>query len=148
VSGSRNNVGFGAATDAEARCRDEANSRWIAAAAEEAGREGHAAMVILVQANPWWTDGREFEPFLAAVRDAARRLRRPVLLVHGDTHVYRADEPFRDAFGEALPHLARLEAWGSPFIGYVRVDVDPARPEPFTFAPRLEAVTWPSWFVR
>jgi hypothetical protein len=148
VTGSRNNVGFGAATDAEARCRDVANGRWIAAAAEEALARGDVALVILAQANPWWTEGREFEPFLASVREAAERLRRPVLLVHGDTHFYRADQPFRDAMGEALPHLARLETYGSPFVGYVRVEVDPSTPGVFTFQPRLRAVTAPSWLVR
>lgn len=148
VSGSRNNVGRGAATDREARCRDEGNARWIAAAVDEARAEDAAALVILTQANPWWTSGNEFDAFLAAVRVAAARLARPVLLVHGDTHFYRADQPFRDGFGEPLPNLQRLEAWGSPFVGWVRVHVDPARPDPFTFEPRLHAATIPWWYLR
>ena len=147
LSGSRNNVGYSAATDREARCRDVANARWIAEAAREARAESAVAMVILTQANPWWTRGDEFAPFLGSVRAAAAELARPVLLVHGDTHVYRADFPFRDAFGEALPHLSRLETWGSPFIGWVKVWVDPSRPDPFAFEPRLAAVTIPWWYL-
>jgi hypothetical protein len=35
-----------------------------------------------------------------------------VILVHGDTHTYRNDEP--------LPGLRRVEVWGSPFVGWLR----------------------------
>jgi hypothetical protein len=35
-----------------------------------------------------------------------------VVLVHGDTHLYREDEP--------LPGLRRLEVWGAPFVSWVR----------------------------
>jgi hypothetical protein len=36
-----------------------------------------------------------------------------LVLVHGDTHVYRDDEP--------LPGLRRLEPWGSPLVSWMRV---------------------------
>jgi hypothetical protein len=39
--------------------------------------------------------------------------------------------------------MTRLETYGSPFVGWVRVDVDPSRPNVFTFEPRLEAVVFP-----
>jgi hypothetical protein len=35
-----------------------------------------------------------------------------VILVNGDTHTYRNDEP--------LPGLRRFEVWGSPFVGWLR----------------------------
>jgi len=35
-----------------------------------------------------------------------------LVLVHGDTHVYRDDEP--------LPGLRRIQPWGSPFVGWLR----------------------------
>lgn len=146
VTGSRNNVGFGAATDAEALCRNEANRRWLDRSARQAEAAGALGLVILIQANPWWTG--EFGAFVAQVEDAARRLRRPVLLVHGDSHMYRVDFPFRDTRGEPLPHLTRLETFGSPFVGWVRVGVDPGRPDLFTFDPKLAAVSWPTWLVR
>jgi hypothetical protein len=38
-----------------------------------------------------------------------------VVLIHGDTHIYRDDEP--------LPGLRRVEAWGSPFVGWLRAGV-------------------------
>jgi hypothetical protein len=148
VSGSLNNVGRGAATDREARCRDAANARWISAAVRDALEKDAAALVILTQANPWWTSGREFDAFLASMREAAKAFGRPVLLVHGDTHFFRADRPFRDGRGEMVPNLQRLETWGSPFVGWVEVRVDTSRPEPFTFTPRLHATGVPWWWLR
>jgi len=142
VAGSDNNEGYDAANDREAHCRNAANhawlERWVAASAEPEVR----ALVVMVQANPWFiirTPG-VFDGFLADLRDAAARLHKPVLLVHGDTHVYRADRPFVDAFGEPVPWLARLETYGSPFVGWVRVTVDPSTPELFTFEPNLFAI--------
>lgn len=39
-----------------------------------------------------------------------------LVLVHGDTHVYRNDEP--------APGLRRLEPWGAPFVSWMRATVD------------------------
>jgi hypothetical protein len=49
-----------------------------------------------------------------------------VLLVHGDTHNYRVDTPFSDALGVPFTGLTRVETYGSPIIGWVKVTVDPA----------------------
>ncbi|HSJ97745.1 MAG TPA: hypothetical protein VLC53_11765, partial [Myxococcota bacterium] len=43
---------------------------------------------------------------------AARRPGR-LVLVHGDTHIAKDDEP--------LPGLRRIETWGSPFVGWTRL---------------------------
>ena len=39
-----------------------------------------------------------------------------VLLIHGDTHVYRLDEP--------LPGVRRLEVWGSPIVSWIRASFE------------------------
>jgi hypothetical protein len=36
-----------------------------------------------------------------------------VLLIHGDTHLARDDEP--------LPGLRRVEVWGSPVVSWTRL---------------------------
>jgi len=38
-----------------------------------------------------------------------------LVVVHGDTHVYRDDEP--------LPGMRRIEVWGSPFVAWLRASV-------------------------
>jgi hypothetical protein len=76
--------------------------------------EQRRGLVIFMQANPF---------FYPRVRDGYRELKdrlrtlaasRPgkVVLIHGDTHLYRDDEP--------LPGLRRIEVWGSPFVGWLR----------------------------
>ena len=45
-----------------------------------------------------------------------------VLLVHGDTHRYRVDQPLRDPVTlEPLPNFTRAEVFGSPDVNWVRV---------------------------
>ena len=138
--GHDNNVGHGARNDEEARKRSAANARWLARLLDEGARDDIVAVVVITQANPWFTPNHAFDAFIAQLRDGGERLRKPVLLVHGDTHIYRVDSPFRDASGMPLLAMTRLETFGSPFIGWVRVDVDPARPQPFSFTPHLTAV--------
>jgi hypothetical protein len=142
IPGSDNNVGFDKASDDEAACRNAANARWLARAVEESEGAGTRALVVAIQADPWDTKKPVFKAFLAQLEQSARRLGKPVLFVHGDTHIYRVDTPFVDAAGP-IANLVRLETYGSPFVGWVKVTVDADRPEVFTFEPRTEAFVPP-----
>jgi hypothetical protein len=140
VAGSSNNVGFDAASDDEARCRNAANRRWIARAVTASAGPETRALVIAMQANPWFTRKRVFDDVLAAIEQAGRALRKPVLLVHGDTHNYQVDMPFLEATGQPIANITRVETYGSPIIGWVKVTVDPADPRLFRFEPHLLAI--------
>lgn len=145
VVGTRNNHGFGPASDAEARCRDEANREWLERAVRASERSETRALVIFIQANPWDVRGAGvYRPMLRQVEEASRRLRKPVLFVHGDTHILRIDTPFADTLGNTLTGITRLEVYGSPFVGWVKVTVDPGHPEVFRIEPRLERVVPPA----
>jgi hypothetical protein len=144
LSGSDNNEGWDAANDREARCRNEANRQWLARAVDAAAAGEVRGLVIFVQANPWWilrTPG-VFDGFLAELRASALRLRKPVLFVHGDSHMYRVDNPLVDDLGIPIPNLTRLETYGSPFVGWVRVRVDPGKSDLFSFESTLFSVVW------
>jgi hypothetical protein len=138
VVGSNNNRGYEAASERDADCRDKANLAWLAHAGEKAHRA--RALVVLAQANLWWGKTGTFERYREALVALAQALRKPVLYVHGDTHFYRADTPFVDANGAPVANPARLETYGSPFVGWVKVEVDASRPEPFSYYPRLVAI--------
>jgi hypothetical protein len=139
-AGQDNNVGHNAAGDAEAGRRNEANRAWLAGAFDASGAADIAALVVITQANPWFTPNRAFDDLLAQMREGAEALRKPVLFVHGDTHIYRVDSPFRDVSGYPDRRLTRLETFGSPFVGWVRVVADPSRPDVFSFEPHLHAL--------
>ena len=82
------------------------------AATLAAGKQG---LVVLMQANPFLPRG--FGSLLEKLgRLAAERPGR-VVLIHGDTHIYRLDEP--------LPGMQRIEVWGSPFVSWIRLSISP-----------------------
>ena len=139
VVGSNDNRGFDAANDAEQRCRWAANRAWLEGAlrlAEGADRRG---LVLVTQANPWEPAAtRSTTPLLAQVAVGARRLGKPVLFVHGDTHTYRIDRPFRDSRGETVENAVAWRPSEARVVGWVRVTVDPNDAKLFRIEPRAE----------
>lgn len=140
VVGSNDNRGFDGANDAEQACRATANRAWLARAIRFAEAPDRRGLAILAQANPWDT-GRHgtYDWLLAQVAAGAARLAKPVLYVHGDTHSFRVDRPFRDGRGNIVENARRLETFGSPHVGWVRVTVDPDDAALFRFEPRPPA---------
>ncbi len=92
--------------------RMQAVLSWLDEAAAVADKR--SGLVVLMQANPFFTFPRDG---FAALRDRLEQLGRTrpgkILLVHGDTHVARDDEP--------LPGVRRVEVWGSPFVAWTRL---------------------------
>lgn len=136
VVGSNDNRGFDAASDAEQRCRAAANRAWIAHAFERARGPAMRGLVLFVQANPWMGRKGTFDALREQVAESARILAKPVLFAHGDTHLFRADRPFRDREGSVVENVLRLETFGSPVVGWIRVGVDPGNPALFLVEPR------------
>lgn len=136
VIGSNDNRGFDAANDAEQRCRSLANARWLDRAVRLAESPGQRGLAIFAQANPWEASQEGvFDALRAQVAAAGRRLGRPVLFVHGHTHTHRFDRPFVDAAGKRVENVWRLEVFGSPVVGWVRVVVDPNAASLFRIEP-------------
>ncbi len=135
IPGSNNNFGRTPQMDVEYARRGLANSAWLAEGFNLAKRYGHAAVFIAIQANP------KFEPSFwrpAAAADGYAAFRKellahtlgfgkPVILIHGDTHHYRVDQPLVEpATGKRVEHFTRIESFGSPAVDWIRVSVDPA----------------------
>ena len=92
--------------------RMQAVHAWLdEAAARAANAKG---LVVLMQANPFTTAPRDgFASLRKALQDLGSRNPRRIILIHGDTHLYRDDEP--------LPGVRRIEVWGSPFVDWTPV---------------------------
>jgi len=138
VQGSNDNYGFDAASDAEHAKRLAANLEWLATAARAAQAPGTRGLAVIFHVNPFIESKQDvYRPYLEALRGAAGTLAKPVLLIHGDTHHQRVDHPFKDARGETIANITRMETFGSPWVGWVKVHVDPDDPRLFSFEPRL-----------
>ena len=129
LPGGNNNRGRGPEPSPEFRERMAANRAWLEQAFQRAREEKAAALFLFFHANPGWERGagggpqdgyREFRSRLA---ESARAFGRPVVAVHGDTHTFRVDRPLREP--GAPVDLTRIESFGAPAMGWVRVELDP-----------------------
>jgi len=96
----------------------EARMRAVFAWLDEAAKLAASAkgLVVLMQANPFRPFVRDgFAPLRERLQDLGARYPRKIILIHGDTHLSRDDEP--------LPGMRRIEDWGSPFVDWTRVDL-------------------------
>lgn len=76
--------------------------------------DGKEGLVVFIQANPFFTLPRDgFASLRDRLAQLGQRMPGRVMLIHGDTHLYRDDEP--------LPGLRRIEVWGSPVVAWLRL---------------------------
>ena len=143
--GSSNGVGRTPESDAEAAGRSAAGQAWIRAGFESAVSAGSKGIVVFFQADPNFDLYRlgvrnAHTDFLRALEHEAIGYRRPVLLIHGDTHVFRVDKALvGSGDGRPIENVTRLENFGAREVHWSRVTVEPTGPELFTFSPGIVA---------
>ncbi len=134
------------ADDEEAARRIAACLQWMDDAFALADSSNLTGVVIAMHGTP----GLQYHPrprggyveFLDRLESRVKAFGGPVLLIHGDGHSYIVDHPLRDRVTyEPLPNFTRLETFGSPDIGWVRVSIDTLSGE-FSFQPRLMRRWW------
>jgi hypothetical protein len=141
VQGSNNNLGRTAAMDREVETRMIAVFDWLDEAVKTVEQRQLAGLVVFLQADPDFgakfhnkPDG--FAQFRNVLRTHALWLKKPILLVHGDSHVYIQDHPLRDpASGAPIESFTRVEVFGSPQVRWIKAVADPASPGVFQAAP-------------
>jgi hypothetical protein len=140
VPGSNNNLGRTRSADAEHDQRMKANFEWLHEAVKRAEAPDADGLVVLAHADPRFErPARKVDGYAAyreALRTQAGGLRKPMLLVHGDGHRYRVDQPLFDrTTGAPIAGFTRVEVFGSPAVNWVRIDVDPSGPRLFAIGP-------------
>jgi hypothetical protein len=139
--------GRSSADDQEVADRTEAALVWLEQAFEIARSNDLIGVVLAVHGN----SGLErdpaawpgFEEFVDRLEELVKGFEGSVLFIHGDSHIQRVDHPLRDLeTGEVLPNFTRLETYGSPDIGWVRVVVDSVAGRFVEFEPRLMPRWW------
>ena len=113
VPGSNNNLGRTKAMDAEHERRMAAVFEWLDESIALAESRGAAQVVVLMQADPFERHSPDgFARLRKVLATHAGWLKGKLILVHGDGHLYKDDEP--------LAGLRRIEVWGSPIVTWLR----------------------------
>jgi hypothetical protein len=158
VIGSNNNLGRTPEMDPEYSERDAANLAWMRQAFDLAMRSGSRAIMIIGQANPRFENSwpqyvqqrymlaglgfkspetrraTGFDEFLAALEKETVAFGKPVVYVHGDTHIFRVDKPlFGSTSRRSIENFTRVATFGYPDTHWVRAIVDPRDPKVFSF---------------
>lgn len=162
IVGSNDNKGRTTDMDTEAEERTKANLSWLKHAFASAKSDNRAGLVIVTQANPGfethWTPSLKdryfrllpgvnppketkpsgFDPLLNAIEAEMRTYDKPVLFIHGDTHIFHVNKPLVSKTTQRfVDNFTRLEVFGDPESHWVRISVDPANPELFSIEPRI-----------
>ncbi len=125
---------------AEFLARDSANIAWIKDAFELAHDQDFASIVFAFQADVLRQDVSDVKQALLAgfetsigetLLPEAAKFKKPVLIIHGDTHRFKFDQIFSVDVKD-LNNVYRLEVPGDKVIGAVVVKVDERAAQPFT----------------
>lgn len=148
VVGSNNGLERNQKSIAEYFERNTKNIEWIKEAFDLAKSQNAPAVVLAFHADAWKnaplvpTD-RGLRDTVNIIAKESKDYGRPVLLIHGDSHVLIIDRPLLEdgaithpgQMGKTLKNVTRLEVMGSSDVGAVEVMVDPEDPAVFSFKP-------------
>ena len=155
-----------AADNQEYLARDAANIDFLRSSFAKAKESDALGLVVIMQADPSFDlpetedvnertcrrlpqgqcqpppgnpilDGYDgYDAFLAALVAETSVFSGQVVLVHGDTHYLKIDQPLLDAT-HLLNNFTRVQTYGSRNINWIRVTVDPKTRALFTFEPMI-----------
>jgi hypothetical protein len=170
VQGTCNNLctSGGGAPDAggdptEYNARETADEVWLQQTFDEARTNGSAGVMIVWQADPGFdlcdatraplrdpktlkesdATGIGYQAILSKLRDLTIDFKKPVVLVHGDSHYFRIDKPLQDSKGQRLENFARVETFGDHQengdndVHWVKALIDPQSRDVFAFQPQI-----------
>jgi hypothetical protein len=123
--------------------RNAANIAWIKEAFALARQHDLRAVMIIMQANPHFEIGatnrlrQGFNEMLRVLEDETVSFAKPVVLVHGDSHYFRIDQPLLGSKSKRrIENFTRVETFGNPDVHWLRATVDASDPNVFTFHPQ------------
>ena len=127
----------------ERAARGRANRAWVSRTFDMATAQNAAGVVLMFQADMWDTTAalHGYDVLVRHIGTLAAAFKRPVLLLEGDSHVYRVDRPYADSGFTTLHRGAPIAANVTRIVvegangrtEYLRVTVDPNGPTLFTY---------------
>ena len=104
----------------EAANRTGAALRWLDRAFSTAGLVHARSVVVMTQADMWDLDGKDaghlagYEPIVHSLATHTQAFGKPVLLLNGDSHIYRSDNPLQQGSSCAGDEdVCSYDAWNS-----------------------------------
>jgi hypothetical protein len=132
-----------AAQATEVTERTDADLRWLEQAFQIAQADGAHAVVIQAQADMWDAEKgpahqAAYEPYVASVAAHTLAFAKPVLMLNGDSHVYRSDNPLAASDplnymhpGYNVPNFHRIVVHGSTLpLEWLKLTIDPRADAP------------------
>lgn len=138
IVGSNNNLQRDQAAVNEYIARNAANLAWMASTFALAQERNAKAVVLAFQADPGWElEGRDdrragFTETLGALRRHARAFGKPILVVHGDKHLFIVDKPLYQS-RQLIYNVTRLMVFGATDVQGVLINVDTDDADVFSF---------------
>ncbi|WP_090627564.1 hypothetical protein [Nitrosomonas marina] len=134
--------------------RNAAAIAWLEETFRMAMNSKAAGIFIAIHADPKFelpfhdSNRAGYNPFIEKLIALSLNYDKPVVLGHGDSHVFRVDRPRlipwyanADATGPndniQVPKLTRMEVFGDSELHWIKVTVDPRSDEVFIFSPQL-----------
>jgi len=144
ITGSNNNFERDERSKAEYRERNQANLAWIENAFELARTKGYLGIIFCYQADMFYESAQAiyidsgYRDTLHALSKGAQDFKKPILLIHGDSHRLIIDQPLKTTDQkQVLENVLRLEVMGAEQVQAVKIEVNPKSEQPFGFTPVL-----------
>ena len=152
ITGSNNNFERDDRSKEEFYDRNQANLSWIKHAFQHAVNKNYEGIIFSYQADMFYTVKQAIDPesgyreTLQLLSKSAEEFKRPILLIHGDSHRLIIDQPLKTIDQkQVLENVIRLEVMGANQVQAVEIEVKPGAEQPFGFTPILlrENRSWP-----
>lgn len=138
--GSNNNFGRTPEANAEFFERNEANLAWLRESFAIVNDAGLRGIMIIIQANPNFELASTnparagFNDFLRLLEEETIKFKRPVVLVHGDSHDFQINKPLYGSLSRRkIENFTRVETFGTPDVHWLRATIDWRDPNLFSF---------------
>jgi hypothetical protein len=144
IPGSNNNFERNESAKQEYFERNEANLSWINRAFNTATSKQYSGIILFYQADIFYNRSQAVDPAsgyrdtLQTLSKHAQSFKKPVLLIHGDSHRLIIDQPLKSIDQKhVLENVIRLEVMGAEQVQAVEIQVDGKLEQPFSFSPML-----------
>ncbi|MBU3611922.1 hypothetical protein [Polynucleobacter sp. MG-27-Goln-C1] len=143
IPGSNNNLGRDEESNKEYALRNQANLAWINHAFDLAAAKKYIGIIFAFQADIFYSvetaNGANsgYRETVSTLRDRSESLPIPMLLIHGDSHQLKIDQPLLNRNNKPLENVYRLEVMGADQVQAVEVQVNPQESSPYSFRPLL-----------